>query len=93
METQAAVAEPQEAGTILVHSSTQSIDGVQSAVARALGVPAHNVVAGAPAPSRPSEARRRPVSLSVNPLASAFSACFWIGALKNKSSNIVFPVL
>lgn len=47
METQAAVVEPQEGGTFLVHSSTQTLDGVQSAVARVLGTPANNIVAGA----------------------------------------------
>jgi len=46
METQSAVVEPQEGGTFLVHSSTQTLDGVQSAVARALGTPANNIVAG-----------------------------------------------
>ena len=46
METQVAVAEPQEGGTFLVHSSTQTIDGVQAAVARALNTPAHDIVVG-----------------------------------------------
>ena len=47
METQNAVAEPDEDGTMRVWSSTQTIDGVQSAVARVLGVPAHSVNVGA----------------------------------------------
>ena len=49
METQNAVAEPDEDGTMRVWSSTQTMDGVQSAVARVLGVPAHSVDVGAPA--------------------------------------------
>ncbi|BDA47143.1 Xanthine dehydrogenase/oxidase [Coccomyxa sp. Obi] len=43
METQNAVAEIGEGGTVTVHSSTQTLDGVQSAVARALGIQAHAV--------------------------------------------------
>lgn len=46
METQAAVAEPQEGGAYTIHSSTQTLDGVQSAAARALGISAHNITAG-----------------------------------------------
>ena len=46
METQAAVVEPQEGGTYTIHSSTQTLDGVQSAAARALGIPAHSIIAG-----------------------------------------------
>lgn len=46
METQVTVAEPQEDGVYTIHSSTQTLDGVQSSVARALGIPAHNIIAG-----------------------------------------------
>ena len=46
METQNAVAEPGEDGTMRVWSSTQTMDGVQSAVARVLAVPAHSVEVG-----------------------------------------------
>lgn len=45
METQCAVADPDEDGGMVVHSSTQTLDGVQSAVARALGIPCHAVTA------------------------------------------------
>lgn len=45
METQCSVAEPDENGGIVIHSSTQTLDGVQSAVARALGIPCHAVTA------------------------------------------------
>ena len=51
METQCAVAEPAEGGGMTVHSSTQTLDGVQSAVARALGVPSHMVTACKQRPS------------------------------------------
>ena len=47
METQNAVAEPDEGGTMRVWSSTQTMDGVQQAVSRVLGVPAHSVEVGA----------------------------------------------
>jgi xanthine dehydrogenase large subunit len=47
METQNAVAEVGEGGTVTVHSSTQTLDGVQQAVARALGIKAHAVTVGA----------------------------------------------
>ncbi|EIE21740.1 molybdenum cofactor-binding domain-containing protein [Coccomyxa subellipsoidea C-169] len=43
METQNALAEVGEGGTVTVHSSTQTLDGVQQAVARALGIKAHAV--------------------------------------------------
>ncbi len=46
METQNAVAEIGEGGSVTVHSSTQTLDGVQSAVARALGIQAHAVTVG-----------------------------------------------
>ena len=46
METQVSVAEPQEGGTMLIHSSTQSLDGIQVAVAKALGKPANDIIAG-----------------------------------------------
>ena len=51
METQCAVAEPAEGSSMTVHSSTQTLDGVQSAVARALGVPCHAVTACKQPPS------------------------------------------
>jgi hypothetical protein len=51
METQCAVAEPAEGGGMIVHSSTQTLDGVQSAAARALGIPCHKVTACEQAPS------------------------------------------
>ena len=40
---QAAVAVPDEGGTITVHSATQSVDAVQRAVAATLGAPFHQV--------------------------------------------------
>jgi xanthine dehydrogenase large subunit len=43
METQGAMAEPAENGTVRVHSSTQSPTGVQRQCARVLGVPMHAV--------------------------------------------------
>ncbi len=46
METQSAVAEPQEGGAYTIHASTQTLDGVQAAAARALGIAAHNITAG-----------------------------------------------
>ncbi len=46
METQNALAEVGEGGTVTVHSSTQTLDGVQQAVARALGIKAHAVTVG-----------------------------------------------
>ena len=46
METQTALAEPQEGGSMLVHSSTQTLDGIQAAVAIALGINANAVTAG-----------------------------------------------
>jgi len=48
MEPQAALAVPDEGGAILVHSSTQCIDMVQTAVAAALGLPYNKVIARAP---------------------------------------------
>ena len=47
MEPQAALALPDEGGAILVHSSTQCIDMVQTAVAAALGLPYNKVIARA----------------------------------------------
>lgn len=41
--SQAAVAQPDEGGTIVVHSATQSLDTVQRAVAHALGVSVNKV--------------------------------------------------
>ena len=41
---QAAVAVPDEGGTMTVHSATQSLDAVQRAVAAALGTPFHQVL-------------------------------------------------
>ena len=48
METQCSVADPDENGGMVIHSSTQTLDGVQSAVARALGIPYHAVTASEP---------------------------------------------
>lgn len=48
METQAAVAQPEEDGGFLIHSSTQTLDGVQAAVSRALNIPANKIVTGPP---------------------------------------------
>lgn len=48
MEPQAAVAIPDEAGSIHVQSSTQCIDMVHGAVADALGLPFNKVTASAP---------------------------------------------
>ena len=45
METQCAVADPEEDGGMAIHSSTQTLDGVQSAVARTLGILCHAVTA------------------------------------------------
>ena len=45
METQCSVADPDENGGMVIQSSTQTLDGVQSAVARALGIPCHAVTA------------------------------------------------
>lgn len=45
MEPQGAVVLPDEAGTFTVTSSTQSLDGVQKAVAETLGIPWHKVTA------------------------------------------------
>lgn len=44
MGVQAAVAVPDEGGTITVHSATQSLDAVQRAVANTLGVAHHQVL-------------------------------------------------
>ena len=54
MEPQAAVAMPDEGGAMLVHSSTQCIDMIQTAVAAALNLPYNQVIARAPpaAPTR-----------------------------------------
>ena len=52
METQCAVADPEEDGGMVIHSSTQTLDGVQSAVARALGIPCHAVTASEAPASR-----------------------------------------
>ena len=46
LETQNAVAQPEEDGCVRVWSSTQSMDAVQSAVARVLALPAHRVNVG-----------------------------------------------
>lgn len=46
METQAAVVRPTEGGSYTIHASTQTLDGIQSAAARALGISAHNITAG-----------------------------------------------
>ena len=43
LETQGAMAEPTESGTVRVHSSTQAPTGVQRQIARVLGVPMHAV--------------------------------------------------
>eukprot|EP00775_Hariotina_reticulata_P011870 gene11870-12014_t len=43
MEPQAALAEPQEDGTVRVHSSTQSLDAVQLAVAQVLQLPFNKI--------------------------------------------------
>jgi len=43
LETQGAMAEPVEDGSVMVHSSTQSPTGVQKQVARVLGLPMHGV--------------------------------------------------
>ena len=48
MEPQAAVAIPDEGGAMLVHSSTQCIDMIQTAVAAALNLPYNQVIARAP---------------------------------------------
>lgn len=48
METQTAVATADEDGTVNIHSSTQTLDGVQQAVARVLGVKANAVTVGEP---------------------------------------------
>ena len=48
METQCSVAEPDESGGMSIVSSTQTLDGVQSAAARALGIPCHAVTACEP---------------------------------------------
>ena len=40
---QAAIAAPDEGGTMVVHSATQSLDTVQRAVARTLGVSLNKV--------------------------------------------------
>lgn len=40
---QAAVAVPDEGGTITVHSATQTVDAVQRSVATTLGIPFHQV--------------------------------------------------
>lgn len=48
MEPQAAVAMPDEGGAMLVHSSTQCIDMIQTAVAAALNLPYNQVIARAP---------------------------------------------
>ena len=48
METQCSVAEPDENGGMSIVSSTQTLDGVQSAAARALGIPCHAVTACKP---------------------------------------------
>ena len=48
METQCSVAEPDENGGMSIVSSTQTLDGVQSAAARALGIPFHAVTACKP---------------------------------------------
>lgn len=53
MEPQAAVAIPDEAGSIHVQSSTQCIDMVHGAVADVLGLPFNKVTASAPAPPLP----------------------------------------
>ena len=45
MEPQGAVVLPDEAGTFTVTSSTQSLDGVQKAVAETLGITLHKVTA------------------------------------------------
>ena len=52
METQCAVADPDENGGMAIHSSTQTLDGVQSAAARALGIPCHAVTASEPPPQK-----------------------------------------
>ncbi len=46
METQVAMAEPGENGTLTVHSATQSLDAVQSAVAAVLGLPFNQITVG-----------------------------------------------
>lgn len=46
MEPQAAVAQPDEAGTMTVHCASQSLDTVQSSVAVALGVSMSSITAG-----------------------------------------------
>jgi xanthine dehydrogenase molybdopterin-binding subunit B len=53
METQTAVATADEDGTVRVQSSTQTLDGVQAAVARVLGIPANSVTVGESGMTRP----------------------------------------
>jgi xanthine dehydrogenase large subunit len=46
METQTAVAVPHQESSLLVHSATQSLDAVQSAVAGVLGLAFNQVTVG-----------------------------------------------
>ena len=50
MEPQAAVAIPDEGGSMLVHSATQGLDAVQASVAKALGCPMNQVIICVPLP-------------------------------------------
>ena len=55
MEPQAAVAMPDEGGAMLVHSSTQCIDMIQTGVAAALNLTYNQVIARAPPRTRALE--------------------------------------
>jgi Molybdopterin-binding domain of aldehyde dehydrogenase len=97
---QAALAVPDEGGTITVHSATQSVDAVQRSVATTLGIPFHQVLHAADAWCRHSMPSWDPLCSatqlgSANPAKPArrLSTIWWLSSSTSQFAALAAAVL